>query len=305
MTLALKLSISEQQPNLRGIFEVPTNDEAMNLPPSMQIFIDSYLKLKKESPKEKVDFEDMATSNFLTAPLTLLYAIKKLNHKIDSSMVIHIIGASSSDIVTENSWKLFLYWLGRLNNLKIVFIGPEVPNFLETRVDTSDFFFVAVKIFKVEFHALQYDEYFKSKSFIKPNIIFGCNLDIHESELGLSECNWKNIILTLKKVGVPFILTAGTEERAKKDHKTFCKLLGMSVDYNYFEVNPFAALSPERDFETEGVRYSNKYIIIYDGKYKELVKLNKKTSKDLAGKSSDVEKFKLEKKFSDCKISKD
>ncbi|XP_033218438.1 uncharacterized protein LOC117173902 [Belonocnema kinseyi] len=299
LTLAFKLITSETKPALHGLFLMPVDSERVNLPPSMQAFIDSHINFQINTSNQKVKYQNMATSNFLTGPLTLLYALERLNYQISSSMVIHIIGAGIQDLAAEGSWKIFLYWLTRLINLKIVFIGTDISNCLETQLDTSESFPITVKNLKVQCHGLRYYEYFKSESFMKPNIILGCNLDIHESELGISECTWKDTILTLKKVGVPFVLTAGTKERAEKDHKRFCKLLGMSVPYKFCEVNPYAALSPERDFETEGVRYSNKHIIIYDGKYKKAVKLEK-----VEGDSSIVENYSKLEELSDCQINR-
>ena len=248
-------------------------------------------------------YQDMLTSSFLTGTLTLLHAINKLDFKIDSSMIIHIIGANILDVTAENTWKMFFYWLRRLKTLKVVFIGPGIPNCPETEVDTSDYGSIEVKNFKAESHALRYDEYFKSKSFIKPNIILGCNLDIHESELGISECTWKETTLVLEKLGVPFILTAGTEERIQKDHKRFCKLLGKSIDYKFCELNPFSALGPERDFETEGIKYSNKYLIIYDGKYENCCKLQTKEVKKIVDKAPDVQNSEVEEKLPDFSVT--
>ncbi|XP_033217579.1 uncharacterized protein LOC117173227 [Belonocnema kinseyi] len=288
LKLAFKLTVSGQLPTLNTIQTSLDISERSSLPPSMQDFLDLHLIFREETPEQNENFQGMVTSNFFSGPLTLLYAIEKLNYKVNSSMVIHIIGAGNQDVAAEGCWKTFLLRLTRLTNLKIVFIGPNVSNCLETAVHTFDYYPLAIKTLKVQFHSQRYDEYFKSESFINPDIILGCNLDFHESELGISECTWKDTILTLKKVCVPFVLTAGTKERAEKDHKRFCKLLGMSVHYKFCEVNPYAALSPERDFETEGVRYSNKYVIIYDGKYKESATLKKGEKKKLEGKSSIV-----------------
>lgn len=110
----------------------------------------------------------------------------------------------------------------------------------------------------------RYDDYARSGYFMKPHIIIGFNLDIHKSQFQISDCTWKNTFLTLAKLKVPFVMTSGSKERAKKDHKRICSLLA-DVDYDFCERNPFGSLIPERDFRILGLRYSNNYVITYKG----------------------------------------
>ncbi|XP_051160579.1 uncharacterized protein LOC127281110 [Leptopilina boulardi] len=243
------------------------------LPSSMIGFLNSNFVISRKY-ENKMDInchQRLMTSNLITSSLTLRYFINKFDSFLTmQTMVIHIIGVKEKDFIEENSWKIFLYSMKELKDLKIIFIGPQVPNCPETIiVETSDFHAIGVKRLKIEYRSITYDKYFTSKKFIKPQIILGCNLNIHESKLfEISKNTWKETILTVEKVGVPFILTSGTKERAEMEHKIICDLLGKSVNFQFFQENPFASLCPERDFETEGVMYANKFVIAYVWKYK-------------------------------------
>lgn len=180
-------------------------------------------------------------------------------------MVVHVVGATNSEISAQEYWKIILYWLQSLKSLTVVFTGPEISDLSSTRETGLEFpkSSLAGKHLKVESHAIKYEEYFKSDFFLKPDIIVGYNLHIHESEFGISDFNWEETILTLEKVEAPFVLTAGSEKRAQKEHRRFCEHLGKLIDFCCLE-NSFAGLIPLRDFETERLMYSNQFVIIYD-----------------------------------------
>ncbi|XP_051173300.1 uncharacterized protein LOC127289414 [Leptopilina boulardi] len=231
------------------------------LPVSMEMLTPPLIN--KISVKEDNFSKILFVNNFLSAPLTLFYTMEKINKKINSSMIIHIIGANKENFEEKFLWAFLFYHVNQLENLKIIFIGSEFRDF--PIIDVFNYSDMKINL-KIEVYALNYDEYFSSKKFVKPDVIFGCGLNIHEKKLSTPERIWKNTILTLEKMEVPFILTAGTKERAENDHKTICDLLAKSVNFEFFEENPFASLCLKRDFETTGIMYSNKYIIAYNWK---------------------------------------
>lgn len=134
----------------------------------------------------------------------------------------------------------------------------------EHKVQFSGKSFLHEKSVDVKKIQSRYEEYCESDSFVKPNIIFGFNLCIHESDLKVFECIWMKTVLALAKLETPFVMTAGTKDRARKDHKTLRSLSETPLNPTMCEQNPFASLVPERDFETEGLQHSNNYIIIYN-----------------------------------------
>ncbi|XP_033215256.1 uncharacterized protein LOC117171759 [Belonocnema kinseyi] len=269
--LAFKLTVNKERISKVLVKALPT-EGSINLPSSMEDFMDSQLKLKEQAfvfygckSCNVANSQRILLSDCLTRPLTLLWALKKLDYKTGSSMIVHVVGATNWEISAQEYWKIILHWLQNLKTLKIVFIGPEIfhlPSDLESALEFPNYS-LAGKSFKVESHALRYEEYFQSEFFVQPNIVVGFNLDIHESEFGISESTWEDMIRTLKKVNTPFILTAGTKEGARKDHRRFFQHLGKTVDSLPLERNPYAGSVPERDFETERLRFSNQYTIIF------------------------------------------
>lgn len=236
------------------------------LPGSMEDFLDSFFQFQRRNE----DSHKLILSNLHTRPLTFVYAVMKLNLMIDSLMVVHVIGATGMEVGTYANWTPVFFFLKRLQNLKVVFIGPKVfskNNSLDNFLHESSCLVMEEETLQVECHSLRYEEYCRSDLFVQPNIILGYNLNLHESELGISDCTWKDTISMLEELEVPFVLTAGSEDRARKDHRRLCALLGKSVDYIYLGKNPFGGFIPERDFETEELLYSNQHVIIYDGFY--------------------------------------
>lgn len=245
------------------------------LPSSIESFIDIYLKPKEKFQRSaNPDLQNILLSDSLSRALTFLYAIDVLFdpcYTEKDSLVVHVIGSTSREFSERNFWKFILLSLQHLKNLTIIFVGPKIeaptlPPYLEADIDFSSCMLKNQNL-RAESQPLKYNDYYHSKVFVEPDFVIGYNLDLHESELGISECTWKKTVLILQKMGVPFVMTSGSETRIKKDDRSFCKLLGDTelchIDYDFCEVNPFASLIPERDFETEGLRYSNKYILTY------------------------------------------
>ncbi|XP_043478073.1 uncharacterized protein LOC122508661 isoform X2 [Leptopilina heterotoma] len=205
----------------------------------------------------KGDFttKKLFTSNFLSSPITLIYALEKMNVPIKSSMTIHVIGEKPEDFEKKFLWTFLFFNVEKLASLKLIFIDSEFIDFPEIPINN----FSEMKInLKIEGHAVNYEKYSSSEKFIKPDIIFGCNLEKKSTK---SEIFSEKAILGLKKLQVPLILTAGTKERAEKIHRIFS---ANNLNYKFFEENPFVSLLPERDFETKGVLYSNEYLFGYD-----------------------------------------
>ncbi|XP_033217086.1 uncharacterized protein LOC117172900 isoform X2 [Belonocnema kinseyi] len=262
-------AIADQGSTMISIRSVPIQTKLKNLPSTIKDFMDSCIT-SSDKVAELFSKNRDIFSEVLSRPLTLLYGIQKLNLTSASSLTIHVIGATNEEFRCVGYWEILLHWLPKLKEIKVAFVGPEINGPFQLAITACESCnFVSKKPALVSSRRSRYDEYFASKFYSKPDIIVGYNLDLHESELGLSESTWKETILTLKMVEAPFILTAGTEDRARKDHATFCHLFEKSVSHNCCEINPFASLIPERDFATEELKYANKYIVIYEGLYVE------------------------------------
>ena len=255
---------------------IPVFTEITKLPNSMKEFLQTYMKLKGHTTFVKPHaHRTQILSEFISRPLTLLYAIQKLNLMSSSYLTVHVIGATYNEFVFLEWWEILLHWIPALNDLEMIFVGPELKDTCSIHVSVCSSCKHRKKYIDTLGIALTYEDYFHKnfpmqRGFRKPDIVIGFNLNLHESELGIVNYTWKDAFSTLKKVNAPFILTAGTEERAKKDHQMLCKLLGKSVSHLFCEPNFFAGLIPERDFETEELKYTNKHILIYKGFYEEI-----------------------------------
>lgn len=255
---------------------IPVQRKTKKLPPSMKEFISSYIKLSKEYIGASGKYRVHITTEFFSRPLTLLYAIQKLNLTSAAHLIIHVIGSTNEEFRFVDYWEVILHWLPNLKQIKVNFVGPEINSITATGIlPCKSCESMGKQICIVTKDPTKYHEYYESDRFSKPDLIIGYNLNLHESELGISECTWKETIMTLKKLEAPFILTAETKERAQKDHKRFSSLLEKPASYECFEENPFASLIIERDFETEELKCPNKYIIIYKGLYDESAESDK------------------------------
>ena len=294
-----------------------------NLPGSMKKFIDSCLKFKDGTSRLNIpNFQDIAISEHITRPLTFLYAMKKLNFCAPNIMVLHVIGIITKEIEDEGYWQILSYWLRNLKHFMLVFIGLEISDCTQCENPFSFFDKTSLDNKSSSFKAYRarYEDYVRSGFFVKPDFVIGYNLNISESQLGISECTWKDTILALKEINVPFLITAGSKKRAIMDHNGICKILGKSVNYAFCEENPYSSLVPERDFLTEGVMYSNKYVTLYkefdsketlkksrrnDGERENLIRVDLKSQ---TGATENVEvekKFKIESSKSDSDTGRD
>ncbi|XP_033225117.1 uncharacterized protein LOC117178028 [Belonocnema kinseyi] len=282
LLLSFKLSTTMIRADLDVLVKPFIRERTDILPSSMDSFIDSCLSLNKEASQGKnkpntPDIQKIMLSDLLSRPLTFLYALQKLNLKVEKTMVVHVICAMDTDYSETHYWDFALYWLRTLRTLKMIFIGPKMCPVNGDDVSRTFKYMKSRSYFGrlgVEIKQERYDEYFQDPSFEKPDIILGYDLDLQEM-YGISnnsKCPWKETIITLAKLEVPFVLTAGTKEQALKDHEKICSVLGKSINFALSERNPFASLFPRRHVLFQSLRHSNDYIIIYTNWSKNLIK---------------------------------
>ena len=242
----------------------------VKLPPSMKIFIHFFFKLSTEKEellnqkqnKNIPGMRETMISEYFSRPLTYVYAMQKLKRYNDDNVFIHVIGSSIEEVDGAVFWELLLHWLPSWKIITVILISPELSrqaHFVHccekcNRLDLK---------YELKIYGLNYEDYLESEFYKKPDFIVGFNLNIHECELGFVECTWEKSILAVARQNVPFILTSGSEDRAQRDHKRLCKILGKEINYHCLEKNPFRSLRPYRDYESEDVQYPNQYLIIY------------------------------------------
>lgn len=243
--------------------KIPHNADYTDLPENIKDFIDSYIELRKDS-QISLQEEMVLNTEYLTRPLTFLYAIQKLEYTLEgNTMVIHVIAANILDLEGIELWETLLHWIPSIKAWKIYLIGPElssgaVPINLCNDCQHNE------KELSVETHGILYETYANKNSYVKPNVIVGYNAGIHECEDLKSENDtWRQSLKIIAKQNCPVILTSYTMVEAEKEQTRLNEILNCNVKCSYFLRNPYSSLRPYRDFETEGIYYQNQYIIIY------------------------------------------
>ncbi|XP_043515971.1 uncharacterized protein LOC122531813 [Frieseomelitta varia] len=244
--------------------KIPYHINYVHLPRNMQDFINSYIEPQKASQISMVE-GTMINSEYLTRPLTFLYAIEKLQYLLNgNSIIVHVIAANMIDIDGIELWEILLHWLPHITSIKIFFIGPElyVDSVLINLCKECQY---NNKKCSIQICSMFYDNYTNNDSYVKPHFIIGYNAGIHECEDFKSEnYSWRQSLEIVAVQNCPLILTSYISTEAKKEQIRLNEILNNHVKYTYFGRNPFSSLRPYRDFENDGVYYQNQYIIIYN-----------------------------------------
>ncbi|CAK9813810.1 hypothetical protein ANTQUA_LOCUS7775 [Anthophora quadrimaculata] len=242
---------------------LPYHTDHVNLPENMKHFIDHYTKLQK-NVQISMDEEAIINSEYLTRPLTFLYAIQKLEYILkDDSIIVHIVAANMIDIDGIELWEILLHWIPSVITVKMILIGPELSSGSLT-MNLCKHCQSNNKKFSIQTYNMLYEDYSREISYVKPNFIIGYNAGIHECEdIESNNDTWRQSLRTVAEQNCPFVLTSYTLAEAEKEQIRLNEILGNRVKCAYFEWNPYSSLRPYRDFETEGVYYQNQYIIIY------------------------------------------
>ncbi|XP_014223967.1 uncharacterized protein LOC106650470 [Trichogramma pretiosum] len=243
---------------------VPYHTEMAYLPASIKHFIDLYCNEDK-SLCISSNITIAHTSEYLTRPLTLLHAMEKLDHTVESILTVHVIGANMLEYDGVEIWETLLHWLPSLTILNIILIGPELDSNIEkVQCNICDCCIEKGMKLYLETHGLLYKEYVFSDQYSKPNIIVGYNIGIHECENINSPADlWSPSIQIIPEQRCPFVLTSYTMDEALKEHNRMCDIFKRKITPLSCERNKFSSLRPHRDYETEGVYYQNQYVIIY------------------------------------------
>ncbi|XP_054011724.1 uncharacterized protein LOC128894191 [Hylaeus anthracinus] len=243
--------------------KVPYRTGHVNLPQNMKYFIKEYIKAQKD-PNLSMEEEMMVNAEYLTRPLTFLYATQKLQYFFkEENIIIHIIAANAIEIDGIELWEILLHWLPNTTMISIVLIGPELsPGSIPINLCKNCRY--NGRQLAIEMQNMLYENYTTGNSYVKPNFIIGYNAGIHECENFKSEMDtWTYTLRMITKQNCPLILTSYTLSEAEKEQIRLEAILDRDVKCTYFEQNPYSSLRPYRDFESEGVYYQNQYIIIY------------------------------------------
>ncbi|XP_011865068.1 PREDICTED: uncharacterized protein LOC105560508 [Vollenhovia emeryi] len=206
------------------------------------------------------DLVEAAHSPFLTCPLTLFHAMRLLDYVPErKDLVVHVVGANISEERTLLEWGVFLNLI-KISSLTIVLVGPELIFDSYTLPDCV----LQQKECSFEFYASLYENYVRSSSFVKPDLVVSFNGFLHQHELESPKETWAPSIPLIAKQNCPFVLTwRYTKEHLEDEVERINTVLNRKIDYLYKGENPFACLRPIRVPMPQKVMYPNKYVIVY------------------------------------------
>lgn len=177
-------------------------------------------------------------------------------------LVIHVVGANSSEEVTLIAWEVLLHLIRTLSSLVIIMIGPELtlksyPLYLCNNCMSRE------KNTSLRFHNVLYEDYVNNPLFVKPDVVIGFNVGFHAEELNSTAETWARSIQVLAKQNCPFVFTCYTRQELEDDIDRINTILARKVDCLYSGKNPFAGLRPYRMLGREKVYYWNHYMAVY------------------------------------------
>lgn len=185
------------------------------------------------------------TSDLLTRPLTLYYALLILDQPVPHDLSIHIVGSNQFETATAHHWETILRVLLGVQRLRLSFIGPEVETSATQHQQN-----MVIETASGFYHQYEAED--------AANVIVAFNCGLHEFE-GADD-TWGGSLVALLSRKTPIVLTSYTLSEAILDVDRLRELdPGLRVrQYG----NPFASLSPLRDVESQGVYFVNSILSI-------------------------------------------
>ncbi|XP_071556525.1 putative protein MSS51 homolog, mitochondrial [Temnothorax nylanderi] len=256
-------AVAELNSPLELLFDLKRVSDASTFN-NMKDFVNALGNIKTDS---EMPYDILAAkySLYLTRPLTLFHAMRLLNYvpKSNKVLVVHVVGASYAEEATFLPWRLLLQLMETVTSLMIVMIGPGLKNKWDPSRTNDNLLIFGNKSLFFEYHDVSYENYVRSSSFVKPDLIVGFNLSIEEHELESDKKIWSSSIHAVAKQNCPFVLTFFFLRDFEEGTNKMNTILGKEVDHLYSGKNPFASFRPHRVFGLERVYYDNQYVVIY------------------------------------------
>ena len=257
--------------------KIPSTSEIKQIKTSFPLSWDAYFQLrepelfKARGYKLPHNFFRCTTDSLSQICTTLLgMEIFKLLSSNQSSLRIHVIGASEYEFPASSAWEEIMHLLPNVLEMDICCIGPDVglmfknkKNYscldVQTCPDCAD----AGRVRNVSSYGGLYHDFKTTPDFISPDLCVAFNTGLHE----VCVESWATTVNCLLDMNVPCVFTSFEEVEAQKDGKALRALQAHVVQGP--EPNPFRAQSPMIDTERIDKFYQrNNYVVCFQGRMK-------------------------------------
>lgn len=239
------------------------------LPESMDKFVKNYANISGT----KSSITSCLASEILSCPLTVLHVIERVLGRgwvSKKDLTLHVPGADILELCAMKTWEILFHWLPYLRYLHIILIGPGLINKdvlqkpqLCSSCDKN-------KKLEIDFKPnFLYQDYINNNECCVPDIIVAFNCGLSEFEKVPEKDLWKNSISSLLHFpSTLIVLTSYCKEESDHDIARVLNMKKVNIDTKILvkgEQNPFASLSPRRDWELKSPGSSN--VVFYINNY--------------------------------------
>ncbi|XP_071649740.1 uncharacterized protein [Temnothorax longispinosus] len=188
---------------------------------NMKDFINAHWNISTDSEMQR-NILIGQYSLYLTCPLTLFHAMRLLNCvPKNKAIVIHVVGANDSEEFSLMGWEIFPRLIETAMPVTMIVIGPNLQRNIHMLSENKNL--------KFDFYDMLYENYVRSSSFVKPDLIVGFNPCIDQHKLGSSKETWAPSIKLIAKQNCPFISTSPTLRTFKKETDRINTILGRKM----------------------------------------------------------------------------
>ena len=225
-----------------------------------------------DEPSKPIEFDHFASVCNFSNVATLLYVIlvTKRTYSARNMLTVHVVGAYTEiALFTKSECWLLFYWLPKLLQINLYFIGPELPD--NTNAETLLFATNQpdeTKQFNLSYHRECYETFVASNTVAKPDVILCYNAGFEEMENSDHFNNWRPAISSmLDNRLIPIAFTSYIKNEARMDMKVLENVAEIkSIKLERIleaEKNPYRDLRPCRNWEDDEfdeIFYYNGYI---------------------------------------------
>ncbi|XP_033227624.1 uncharacterized protein LOC117179702 [Belonocnema kinseyi] len=222
------------------------------LPKSMSEFLYEYARPEGDLRKEVL----LMITSYLSVPLTLFSAIKKMDNKTGSQLLVHVASGTPDEYRT---FEILLHMIPKLNHLVVIMVS-KISLQIE-RTDLCGKCIARGKVLLVKSAGVEYEDYVKHKEFRQPN--FAMFLNLQASSNPKSGVIWKGMVNVWLSLKCPLIITSTREPMAKRMSANLKSVFPSRICYDGF--NEFCCLRPELDWEDFGIDKDNQFMVIVKG----------------------------------------